>query len=518
MDFELEKYENEQKQLHQIDKQLSPSIPSNIISWQNFESVHFECDVQQKLKDASFKDNFTAIKKRYNSAQAEFEAGILSKTDVAFAKTRMSAAKIALINSDINYEKAKNIFRDITGVEAKDLKFQSIKSKEIFEKEQFIENVKSGSFAIRLATLDVKSKNALTGIARSSLLPKISLNASQTEYYDYSSTVDQFDNETINATITWQIFNSGSSLSKIRQAEKFKNSSYINQLIVIRDTLNRANFSHSQYVISSETVDAAKIALESAEFAYNGTVIEQEVGERTLLDVLDARQQLLNSEIDLFKEQRNEQIIEAFIVSIKIASFSATISTILGVMIGYSLVRIKKIPFKSFYIFLSSTPLVLPELILGLAMLLFFISLNNLISFPSTRGQLTIFISHVTFCIAFVAIIIQARLTDFNKNIEEAAMDLGYNYTMVIYKVTLPIIFPSIIAGWLLAFTISLDDLVVASFTTGPGANTLPIVVFSKVRLGLSPEVNALSSILMLVLVLIGVVYFFLNNKLNVKK
>jgi putrescine transport system permease protein len=218
---------------------------------------------------------------------------------------------------------------------------------------------------------------------------------------------------------------------------------------------------------------------------------------------------------ELFK---NEQIIEAFIVSIKIASFSATVSTILGVMIGYSLVRIKKIPLKSFYIFLSSTPLVLPELILGLAMLLFFISLNNFISFPSTRGQLTIFISHVTFCIAFVAIIIQARLTDFNKNIEEAAMDLGYNYTKVIYKVTLPIILPSIIAGWLLAFTISLDDLVVASFTTGPGANTLPIVVFSKVRLGLSPEVNALSSILMLVLILIGVIYFFFNNKLDVKK
>ena len=218
---------------------------------------------------------------------------------------------------------------------------------------------------------------------------------------------------------------------------------------------------------------------------------------------------------ELFK---NEQIIEAFIVSIKIASFSATVSTILGVMIGYSLVRIKKIPLKSFYIFLSSTPLVLPELILGLAMLLFFISLNNFISFPSTRGQLTILISHVTFCIAFVAIIVQARLTDFNKNIEEAAMDLGYNYTKVIYKVTLPIILPSIIAGWLLAFTISLDDLVVASFTTGPGANTLPIVVFSKVRLGLSPEVNALSSILMLVLILIGVIYFFFNNKLNVKK
>ena len=270
-----------------------------------------------KKNNESFRDNFTAIKKRYNSAQAEFESGILSKTDVAFAKTRMSAAKIALINSDINYENAKNTFRDITGVEAKDLKFESIKSKEIFEKEQFIDSVKSGSFAIRLATLDVKSKNASTGIARSSLLPKISLNASQTEYYDYSSTVDQFDNETINATVTWQIFNSGDSLSKIRQAEKLKNSSYINQLLVIRDTLNLATLSHSQYVISSDTVDAAKIALESAEFAYNGTVIEQEVGERTLLDVLDARQQLLNSEIDLFKEQRNEQIIEARLLYLK---------------------------------------------------------------------------------------------------------------------------------------------------------------------------------------------------------
>ena len=270
-----------------------------------------------KKNNESFRDNFTAIKQRYNSAQAEFESGILSKTDVAFAKTRMSAAKIALINSDINYENAKNTFRDITGVEAKDLKFESIKSKEIFEKEQFIDSVKSGSFAIRLATLDVKSKNASTGIARSSLLPKISLNASQTEYYDYSSTVDQFDNETINATVTWQIFNSGDSLSKIRQAEKLKNSSYINQLLVIRDTLNLATLSHSQYVISSDTVDAAKIALESAEFAYNGTVIEQEVGERTLLDVLDARQQLLNSEIDLFKEQRNEQIIEARLLYLK---------------------------------------------------------------------------------------------------------------------------------------------------------------------------------------------------------
>ena len=259
----------------------------------------------------AFKNNHISIVKRYNSAEAEFEAGILSKTDVALAKTRMSAAKIAMMNSEINFNRISNTFRDITGEEPDDLKFENIKSNKVFKKDEFIKNVSSGNFAIRLAALDIKSKNAATGIARSALLPKISLNATQTEYYDYSTTVDQFDNETINATLSWSIFNSGKSLSMIKQAEKIKNSSYINQMIITRDALTSAKFNFSQYMISSETVDSAQTAVDSANFAYNGTVVEQEVGERTLLDVLDARQQLLNSEIELFKEQRNEQIIEA---------------------------------------------------------------------------------------------------------------------------------------------------------------------------------------------------------------
>ena len=254
--------------------------------------------------------DFVALK-RYNSAEAEFEAGILSKTDVALAKTRMSAAKIAMMNSEINFNRISNTFRDITGEEPDDLKFENIKSNKVFKKDEFIKNVSSGNFAIRLAALDIKSKNATTGIARSALLPKISLNASKTEYYNYSTTIDQFDNATINATLSWSIFNSGKSLSMIKQAEKIKNSSYINQMIVTRDALTSAKFIFSQYMISSETVDSAQTAVDSANFAYNGTVVEQEVGERTLLDVLDARQQLLNSEIELFKEQRNEQIIEA---------------------------------------------------------------------------------------------------------------------------------------------------------------------------------------------------------------
>ena len=259
----------------------------------------------------SFQNNFNAIEKRYNSALAEFDVGLLSKTDVALSNTRMSAAKIALINADINLRQAKNIFKDITGKEAKNLEFKSIKSNEIYKINEFIEKVKQGNFAIRLASQDVKAKSATVGVARSILLPKISLNASQSEYYDFSSAIDQYDSEIISANVTWQIFSSGNSLSQTRQAKKLKNSSYINQSLITRDTLNKARYAHSQYLISEETVDSAKIAVESAEFAYKGTVIEQEVGERTLLDVLDARQQLLNSEIELFKEQRNEQIIEA---------------------------------------------------------------------------------------------------------------------------------------------------------------------------------------------------------------
>ena len=259
----------------------------------------------------SFKNNFTAIEKRYNSAKAEFDVGLLSKTDVALAKTRMSVAKIALINSDIDFQQAKNMFIDIIGKEPKNLEFKSIKSKKILSNNEFLKTVKQGNFAIRIAALDVKSKNASTGVARSSLLPKISLSATQTEYYDYSTTIDQFDNETISANLSWPIFTSGKSLSRVRQAKKLKNSSYINQSLITRDTLNKAKYTHSQYMISEEKVNSAKIAMESSEFAYKGSVIEQEVGERTLLDVLDARQQLLNSEIELFKEQRNEQIIKA---------------------------------------------------------------------------------------------------------------------------------------------------------------------------------------------------------------
>ena len=136
---------------------------------------------------------------------------------------------------------------------------------------------------------------------------------------------------------------------------------------------------------------------------------------------------------------------------------------------------------------------------------------------PSSKGQLTVLISHITFSVAFVAVIIQSRLSSYDKNIEEAAQDLGTIPNMIFWKITAPVILPAILSGWLLAFTLSLDDLVVASFTTGPGANTLPIVVFSKVRLGLSPEVNALSAIIMLIVIL-AAISIYLINRSNIKK
>jgi len=137
-------------------------------------------------------------------------------------------------------------------------------------------------------------------------------------------------------------------------------------------------------------------------------------------------------------------------------------------------------------------------------LLLLFVNLQNLIGWPSQRGMNTITIAHITFSMAYVAVIIQSRLTEINESLEEAAMDLGARPARVIWDITLPIIFPAMISGWLLSFTLSLDDLVIASFVSGPGATTLPMLIFSKVRLGISPDINALATIL-IVVVTIGV-------------
>lgn len=192
----------------------------------------------------------------------------------------------------------------------------------------------------------------------------------------------------------------------------------------------------------------------------------------------------------------NDAIIDAALLSARIAAVSATVATILGVMAGLALARFGRFRGRLLLVGMITAPLVMPEIITGLSMLLLFITLESAIGWPSERGENTVTIAHITFSMAYVAIVIQSRLSSMDQSVEEAAMDLGARPWRVLQDITLPIIMPAIIAGWLLAFTLSLDDLVIASFTSGPGANTLPMLVFSKVKLGMTPDINALATLI----------------------
>ena len=201
---------------------------------------------------------------------------------------------------------------------------------------------------------------------------------------------------------------------------------------------------------------------------------------------------------------QNDQIIDAALLSFQIAAISATFATIFGTLAGLALTRMGNYPGRLFFTGMIAAPLVMPEVITGLSLLLFFISLQELIGWPGSRGATTITIAHITFSMAYVAVIIQSRMQILDRSLEEAAMDLGGRPFQVFLDVTLPIISPAMLSGWLLAFTISLDDLVIASFTSGAGSNTLPMVIFSKVKLGVTPDINALATLIILV-VAIGV-------------
>jgi putrescine transport system permease protein len=154
---------------------------------------------------------------------------------------------------------------------------------------------------------------------------------------------------------------------------------------------------------------------------------------------------------------------------------------------------------------MTTAPIVMPEVITGLSLLLMFVALEQLIGWPKGSGALTITLSHITFCMAYVTVVVQSRLVGFDESLEEAAMDLGARPATVFFRITLPLIVPAILSGWLLAFTLSWDDLVITQFVAGPGSSTLPMVIFSKVRLGVSPDVNALATIMVL-LVSLGIV------------
>jgi putrescine transport system permease protein len=201
----------------------------------------------------------------------------------------------------------------------------------------------------------------------------------------------------------------------------------------------------------------------------------------------------------------DEELLDAAWLSIKIAALSAFGAVIIGTIAGYVLARFGR--FRSFTLFagMINAPLVMPEVIIGISMLLLFVQMGQLFGYPSERGMLTILIGHVVLSVSYVAIIVQSRVRELNLSLEEAAMDLGATPLKIFFVITLPLIAQALVSGWLLSFTLSLDNLVISSFLSGPGSSTLPMVVFSRVRLGLNPEMNALATLFILV-VTVGVV------------
>ena len=201
----------------------------------------------------------------------------------------------------------------------------------------------------------------------------------------------------------------------------------------------------------------------------------------------------------------NDQILDAAWLSLKIAVTVSTGSVILGTLAAIALVRFKSFPTRLLLTGMVNAPLVMPEIITGITQLLLFVSMLHLLGWPH-RGFTTIVIAHIAFCTAYVTVTVQSRLQSADRSLEEAAMDLGAGPVRAFVDTTLPLITPALASSWLLSFTLSLDDLVISSFVSGPGASTLPMVIFSKVKLGVSPDINALAS---LIICLVGICVLF---------
>ena len=195
----------------------------------------------------------------------------------------------------------------------------------------------------------------------------------------------------------------------------------------------------------------------------------------------------------------NEQILGAAFLSIRIALISATAAVVLGTLAGMALARFGPFRGRMLLAGMTTAPIVMPEVITGLSLLLLFVAMEQLIGWPHGAGAVTITLAHITFCMAYVTVVVQSRLTGFDESLEEAAMDLGARPLAVFGRITLPLILPAIASGWLLAFTLSWDDLVITQFVAGPGSSTLPMVIFSKVRFGVTPDINALATIMVLI-------------------
>jgi putrescine transport system permease protein len=195
----------------------------------------------------------------------------------------------------------------------------------------------------------------------------------------------------------------------------------------------------------------------------------------------------------------NEQLLGAAWISLQVAAMTATGAVLLGTLAGLVLVRFGPFRGRAFFSAMTTAPLVMPEVITGIAMLLLFVALEQLTGWPEGRGMLTITIAHITFAMAYVTVVVQSRLAGFDDALEEAALDLGAKPMTVFFRITLPLIVPALVSGWLLAFTLSWDDVVISQFVSGPGSSTLPMEIFSRVRRGVSPDINALATIMVLI-------------------
>jgi putrescine transport system permease protein len=206
---------------------------------------------------------------------------------------------------------------------------------------------------------------------------------------------------------------------------------------------------------------------------------------------------------------RDRQMLDAAWISLRVAFWTATASMVIGTMAALVMTRLRRFPGKTLFGALITAPLVMPEVIIGLSILLMLVSMGGVLGI-APKGVMAIWVAHVTFTISFVTVVVSSRLQELDRSLEEAAMDLGANRLKVFFLITLPIIAPALVSGWLLAFTLSLDDVVIASFVAGPSSTTLPMKVFSSVRLGISPKINALATIMVLAVSLAAVVGWWL--------
>ena len=293
-------------------KRLNEKKVTQDIILETIEAYYNVLIAEKSVK--SYKDNLESVAERSNATIKEYEVGLTSKTDVAQAEAFLNNAKIDLLDSEIILKNLKNSFFDLVGVDAENLIFSEINADIPSSFSEFKEILIANNYSIRMAEVNLKIMNANVGVARSAYYPQLSLTATKSELDEFSSEIDELTNEEIKATLNWPIFTAGKSLSNVRKAKEVKNT----QLILLQKTQNETVILSEniwdKYKISEQTIKAAELTYNANQTAYKGTVIEQEVGERSVLDVLIARQALLNSEINYFNKQKDREIVKTQIM------------------------------------------------------------------------------------------------------------------------------------------------------------------------------------------------------------